>query len=101
MLEKKITLKVFPNESQNPNAPTHRWNNYTFKDDVMIKAGTTVDLTFWGNNKDDKGKPSPHLTISNPSMPKQNDGNNRGNYQQRSYGNNNFSKGQNFGNKQW
>jgi len=35
-------------ESENPKAPTFSWNGFTVKEDIVIKAGTKVDMTFWG-----------------------------------------------------
>tara|TARA_R110002153_G_scaffold92807_1_gene225135 strand:+ start:5187 stop:5480 length:294 start_codon:yes stop_codon:yes gene_type:complete len=70
MLEKDIYINVYPNESENPKAPTYSWNNFVFKNDVVIKAGTEVDITFWGNSISKEGKPNPHMKISNPNKPK-------------------------------
>ena len=64
MLEKPIYFNVYKNDNPNPKAPTHSWNKYTVKQDIVIKAGTVVDLKFWGNSERD-GKPNPHLQIVN------------------------------------
>ena len=64
MLEKPISLYVYKNENGNPKAPTHSWNGFVFKQDLIIKAGTKVDLKFWGNSERE-GKANPHLQIVN------------------------------------
>jgi len=66
MLEKPIYFNVYKVESENPKAPTFSWNGFTVKEDIIIKAGTKIDMTFWGNSTNQKdGKPNPHLKISN------------------------------------
>ena len=72
MLEKPIYFNVYKNESDNPKAPTHSWNGFTFKEDITIKAGTKVDMTFWGNSVNQiDGKPNPNLRIVN-HVPREN-----------------------------
>jgi len=66
MLEKPIYFNVYKNESENPKAPTHSWNGFTVKEDITIKAGTKVDITFWGNSVSTRdGKPNPNMRIVN------------------------------------
>jgi hypothetical protein len=66
MLDKPIYFNVYKVESDNPKAPTFSWNGFTVKEDIVIKAGTKIDMTFWGNSTNQKdGKPNPHLKISN------------------------------------
>jgi len=66
MLDKPIYFNVYKVESDNPKAPTFSWNGFTVKEDIVIKAGTKIDMTFWGNSTSQKdGKPNPHLKISN------------------------------------
>jgi hypothetical protein len=66
MLDKPIYFNVYKVESDNPKAPTFSWNGFTVKEDIVIKAGTKIDMTFWGNSINQKdGKPNPHLKISN------------------------------------
>jgi hypothetical protein len=66
MLDKPIYFNVYKVESENPKAPTFSWNGFTVKEDIVIKAGTKIDMTFWGNSTNQKdGKPNPHLKISN------------------------------------
>ena len=66
MLDKPIYFNVYKNDSENPKAPTYSWSGFTFKEDIVIKAGTKVDMTFWGNSVSQRdGKPNPHLRISN------------------------------------
>jgi hypothetical protein len=66
MLKKDIFFNVYKNDSDNPKAPTHSWNGFTFKEDIVIKAGTKVDMAFWGNSISRKtNEPNPHLRISN------------------------------------
>ena len=74
-LEKAIYFNVYKNESDNPKAPTYSWKKWTAKEDIVIKAGTVCDITFWGNsiNKKD-GKPNPHLRISNHEPRDEKDG---------------------------
>ena len=72
MLEKDIYFNVYVNNSENPKAPTHSWNGFTVKEDIVIKAGTKVDVVFWGNSQRD-GNPNPHMKISN-HVPRENKG---------------------------
>ena len=73
-LDKPIYINVYKNESENPKAPTHSWNGFTFKEDVIIKAGTKVDITFWGNSVSQQdGKPNPNMRIVN-HVPRENKG---------------------------
>jgi len=64
MLDKPIYFNVYKNDNPNPKAPTHSWNKFTVKQDIVIKAGTVVDLKFWGNSERD-GKANPNLQITN------------------------------------
>ena len=74
MLDKPIYFNVYKVESDNPKAPTFSWNGFTVKEDIVIKAGTKIDMTFWGNSTSQKdGKPNPHLKISN-HVPRENKG---------------------------
>jgi len=63
-LDKPIYFNVYKNDNSNPKAPTHSWSGFIFKEDIIIKAGTKVDMKFWGNSERD-GKPNPHLQIVN------------------------------------
>jgi len=65
MLDKPIYLNVYKNDNPNPKAPTHSWNGFVFKQDLIIKAGTKVDLKFWGNSTNKEGKANPNLQITN------------------------------------
>ena len=75
MLDKPIYLNVYKNDNPNPKAPTHSWNGFVFKQDLIIKAGTKVDLKFWGNSERE-GKANPHLQIVNhdPKYAKKDEG---------------------------
>ena len=44
MLEKPIYFNVYKVESDNPKAPTFSWNGFTVKEDIVIKAGTKIDM---------------------------------------------------------
>tara|TARA_Y100001937_G_C6908584_1_gene236543 strand:+ start:70 stop:384 length:315 start_codon:yes stop_codon:yes gene_type:complete len=70
-LEKSIKFWVYQNDNQNPKAPTHSFNNFVIREDIVLKAGTEVDIKFWGNSKNQEGKNNPHLEISKPYKPKQ------------------------------
>jgi len=65
MLKKPISLYVYKNENGNPKAPTHSWSGFVFREDLHIKAGTKVDLKFWGNSTNKEGKANPNLQITN------------------------------------
>ncbi len=69
-IENDIYFNVYKNESDNPKAPTHSFKNFKFQKDIVIKAGTVADITFWGNAMRE-GKPNPHLRISKPYKSKQ------------------------------
>ena len=71
-LEKSIRFYVYKNDNDNPKAPTHSFNNYVIWEDITLKAGTEVDVKFWGNSKNQEGKNNPHLEICNPYKPKKN-----------------------------
>ena len=61
----EVYFNVYKNESDNPAAPTHSFKNFKFQKDIVIKAGTVADITFWGNAVRE-GKPNPHLKIGVP-----------------------------------
>ena len=71
-LEKSIKFWVYKNDNENPKAPTHSFNNFVIREDINLKAGTEVDIKFWGNSKNQEGKNNPHLEICKPYKPKQN-----------------------------
>lgn len=65
-LKKPIYFNVFANETPSQNAPTHSWNGFELKEDIVIPAGK-YDLSFWGKAVNQKtGKDNPHFKISNP-----------------------------------
>ena len=55
-LEKSIRFYVYKNDNDNPKAPTHSFNNYVIREDITLKAGTEVDVKFWGNSTNQDGK---------------------------------------------
>ena len=69
-IQKDIFFNVFQNNSDNPKAPTHSFNNFEFKEEIVIPKGTVADITFWGNATKD-GKPNPHMRIGKPYKSKQ------------------------------
>ena len=74
-LGKAIYFNVYKNGSDNPKAPTYSWKKWTAKEDIVIKAVTVCDITFWGNSINQKdGKPNPHLRISNHEPRDEKDG---------------------------
>ena len=72
-LDKPVYINVYKNNSENPKAPTYSWSGFTFNEDIIIKAGTKVDITFWGNSINKDGKPNPHMRILN-HVPRQDKG---------------------------
>ena len=65
MLKKPVFFNMFANESENPKAPTHKWNNFEIKEDIV----------FFGNAISKEGQNKPYLKIDNPYKKQEQKGN--------------------------
>ncbi len=74
MLKKPVYFNMFPNESENPKAPTHKWNNFEIKEDIVIPKGK-YDIAFFGNAISKEGQNKPYLKIDNPYKKQEQKGN--------------------------